>query len=945
MRQTLLSLLIGTFAFLGSHAATAGETAVAGLRCEYRDNPVGIDVVKPRLSWVLQSSRRGERQTAYRVLVATSAAKLAGDEGDLWDSGKVDSDQSTHVEYAGQELTSRLPCHWKVRVWDKDTQPCAWSEPATWSMGLLKPSDWQAQWIGAPPCKTKPEPGSDPPIPPSPLLRKSFDVAGDIRRATVHATALGVYELRINGRRVGDRILAPEWTNYQTRIQFQTFDVTQMLREGQNAVGATLGDGWYAGRLGPVEWDKNFPRRGVYGLDRRLLVQLEIEKADGTRETIVTDGSWKIDLDGPIRSADNFLGEVYDARKEQPGWDRPEFDDSKWQPVTVDPSIQVPLCAQMNEPIRIVKNLPTVSTTEPKPGVYVFDLGQNMVGWCSVRLEGPAGTEITLQHGERLKKDGTVYTANLKSAVQIDRFILDGRGPREFQPHFTYHGFRYIQVTGLQQKPTPDMLTGKVIASDAPVVGRFTCSNALLNQVWKNTLWTQRGNMYSVPTDCPQRAERMGWMSYHPFSQTAIFNMNMAAFYTKWLRDMRDAQFADGRIPDYAPFPHDPSYKPSNNTMGTPGWMEAAILIPWYMYLNYDDRRVLEQHYPAVKRSIDYNRTVSPDLIRKHASGHAFDWLNGDMLEVEGYPKQGAWASGELFGTAFFAHGTALVAKMAALLGRDDEARHYGKLGEQIRAKFNHVFVTPDGRTAGDTQTGYALALHFDLLADELRPKAAKHLLANIDERYKGHLSTGIHTTHRAMLELSRNGHHDAAYRLANVRTCPSWGYMIDMGATTMWEWLDGYVEGRGFKHPSMNSFNHCEFGSVGEWICRMLVGINPDEANPGYKHFVIHPRPVGDLTWVKGEYRSIHGPIAVDWRIEDGRFMLEAKVPPNTTATVYVPAPDPSSVRESDRPAAEAEGVEFLRVEDGCAVYAVQSGEYTFVAALSAGKMTQKTP
>lgn len=957
MRQIFAILLVSTFVYLDPRPAAAGNVGVGELRCEYGENPLGIDVLAPRLSWVLKSAVRGQSQTAYQVLVAGCSDKLVPGKADLWDSGKIDSDQSCHVVYAGKELTSGQPCYWKVRVWNKDGQPSDWSQPDSWSMGLLKPSDWQAQWIGAPPCNAKrtmlagpaKDTQDDSPIPPSPLLRKSFDVTGGIRRAMIYVTALGVYELQINGRRVGDHILAPEWTNYQTRIQYQTFDVTEMLREGPNAVGATLADGWYAGRLGPIEWPKPFPRRGVYGFDRQLLVQLEIEKADGSRQIVATDGTWKIDPDSPIRSADNFLGEVYDASKDQPGWDTPGFDDSAWKPVTVYPSSQAVLSAQMNEPIRIVDTIATISIAEPKPGVYVFDLGQNIVGWASVRLEGPAGTEVTLRHGECIEDDGMLYTANLKSAIQTEKYVLDGRGPREFHPHFTYHGFRYVQVTGLAQRPTLDMLTGKVIASHAPVVGQFVCSNPLLSQIWKNIVWTQRGNMHSVPTDCPQRSERMGWMgSDMPFLQTAIFNMDMAAFYTKYIRDMRDAQFADGRFPDYTPFPHDdPSGKPADDSMfsqtpfhnmGAPGTMEAAIVIPWNVYLNYGDKRILEQHYPAAKRCIEYLRSVNPDLIRKHGSGHGFDWLNGDMLDVEGFPKHGAWASSELFGTAFFAHATALLAKMAAMVGRDDEARQYGELAEQIKAAFQRVFVEPDGRTAGDTQTGYALALAFDLLPDELRPKAAEHFMANICGPYHGHLSTGVSTTHHAMLELSRNGYHDAAYRIANLRTCPSWGYMIDNGATTIWEWWDGYVKERSaakFKDPNMNSFNHREFGSVGEWMWRTLVGLNPDEANPGYKHFFLRPRPVGDLTWLKAEYDSIHGPIVVDWRLEEGRFTLRTIIPPNTSATIAIPTNNPETVREGDVPAVQAAGVRFLRREEGQAVYSIVSGEYRFVSDL----------
>jgi len=723
--------------------------------------------------------------------------------------------------------------------------------------------------------------------------------------------------------------LAPEWTDYFERLQYQTFDVTSLLNQGENVIGAMLGDGWYLGRLGLVDIDPSFPRRGVYGPNRRLLVQLMIEKADGTREIVKTDGRWKIHLDGPIQNVDIFLGETYDVRKEIPNWDSPGFDDSQWMPATVDRSIQKKLVSQMNEPIRVIKELKPIALSESKPGVYVFDLGQNIVGWSRVQLNGPKDTVVTLRHGEMLNPDGTLYTANLRSADQIDRFILDGRGERELEPHFTYHGFRYVEVTGLVRKPTLDMLTGCVIASDTTRVGSFECSNPTLNKLWQNILWTQRGNMHSIPTDCPQRSERMGWMGdAQIFSQTAIFNMDMAAFFRKWLRDIRDSQAPDGRFGDFAPHPR----LPKDRFYNAPGWADAGIIIPWKVYVNYGDKQILEEHYEASKRFVDHIYSANPDLVWVNSIGNNYgDWLNGNTIKSDDYPKTGAAIPSDVFCTAFFANSTQILSKMVAVLERDSDAERYRDLAQRIRKVFNERFVNEQGQIKGDTQAGYAVALNFDLLPESLRSQAARNMVKAI-YRYEDRASTGIQSTFRMMLELSRWRYNDLAYQLIESRRFPSWGYTIDQGATTIWERWDGYVAGRGFQDPGMNSFNHYAFGAVGEWMYKTVLGINPDQNKPGYKHVIIHPQPGGSLTWAKGWYDSIRGRIVSDWKLKDGKLILSVTIPANMTATVYVPTNDPANITESGKPAKKANGVQFLRMEDGNAVFAVESGQYQFV-------------
>jgi alpha-L-rhamnosidase len=523
-----------------------------------------------------------------------------------------------------------------------------------------------------------------------------------------------------------------------------------------------------------------------------------------------------------------------------------------------------------------------------------------------------------------LNDDGTIYTANLRGARQIDRYFPRANGEVSFEPHFTYHGFRYVELTGLAQPPTKDAVRGLVFHSTAPDTGRFKCSDPSLNQLMSNILWTQRGNLMSTPNDCPQRDERLGWMGdIQAFSQTAVFNMDLAAFFTKFAQDLRDDQADDGRYPDFAPHPGDPNQSFS----GVPAWGDAGTVVPWRAYQNYADTRLLEQHFDSARRWVDYIRSQNPNLIWAKGRHNDYnDWLNGDWIRQQDWPTKGGAVPKEVFATAFFAHSTEIVARMAERIGRQDQSRRYHELFEQIKAAFNRRFVQPDGRLEGDTQAGYALALNFNLLPDDLRPKAAQHLVDNI-RRYHGHLSTGIQTTHRAMLELTRHGQGDVAWQLLTNRAFPSWLYMIDNGATTIWERWDGYVKGRGFQDAGMNSFNHWAFGAVGEWIWRHIAGLNPDDARPGWRHFTIAPRPGGGVTWAKADYQSIRGRIACDWRLESGQFKLAATVPPNTTATIRLPTTAPSRITESGQPVRPAQ------VAAGCAFFEVDSGAYHFLS------------
>ena len=1076
-------------------AAPEAGTAIvpSDLRCEYLQDPSGIDVVRPRLSWTLKgpAQARALRQSAYQVWVASSPEKLAGAQGHVWDSGRIASDQTLQVAYAGQALQSRQQVWWKVRVWCEGDLPSPWSAPAAWTMGLLQASDWRAKWIAEPataatvrgplngyhsetsnaadapkwvaidlgqaqtfdavrlfparpydwqpdtpgflfPVRFKiegasladfsdarvladqtaadvPNPGTTAPIIrfsattarwvrltvtrlgrrdgtnfafalaemqvlngetnlaknaavlaldsvetgpwakinltdnelttvkpsgsggplPATMVRKSFTLDRPIKRATAYASALGLYELRLNGQRIGDRLLAPEWTNYRKRVHYQSYDVTSNLRQGDNAVAAMLGEGWFAGRL-------QFSSGFGYGRQLQFLFQLEVEFADGQTQTIASDGSWNCTSAGPIRSAGIYDGEVYDARKEMTGWDMPGFDASAWQPAQSMALDSRRLVWQRNEPIRVERELAAIKLSEPKPGVFVFDFGQNMVGWCRLKAVGAANQTVTLRHAEMLSDDGTIYTPNLRGTLQADHYTPRANGGFVFQPHFTYHGFRFVELTGLAQPPTLNSLSGLVIHSAAPITGSFECSDPSLNQLMQNILWTQRGNLMSAPTDCPQRDERLGWMGdIQAFSQTAIFNMDMAAFFTKFSQDIRDDQADDGRFPDFAPHPRDPN----KGLSGSPAWGDAGTIIPWRVYQNYADTRLLEEHFEAARRWVDYIHRNNPDLTWTNNRNSDFnDWLNGDWVQQKDWPNKGGSVPNVVFATAFFAHSTELLAKMADVLGRKDDAQRYGALFNQIKAVFNQRFVNPDGHIEGDTQGGYALALSFNLLPEELRPLAAGLLVGNI-RRYQNHLSTGIQTTHRAMLELARHGYSDVGWQLITNRTFPSWLYMIDNGATTIWERWDGYVKGRGFQDPGMNSFNHWALGAVGEWMWRNIAGLNPDDAQPGWKHFVVSPKPGGAVTWAKAEYQSIRGRIASDWKIEGGKFSLWVTVPPNTTATIFVPTSRADAVTEAGLAAEKTPGVKFLRAEKDAAVYEVGSGTYSFEAPFPAPK------
>src|ERR671921_736116 len=905
---------------------TPSELSPVGLRCEYRADPLGIGERSPRLSWALESEGRNQRQSAYRILVAGNEEDLEAEENLLWDSGRVESGRTIGVEYEGEALRSGSHCVWKVRVWDGSGNPSHHSRPAVFETGLLEKSDWEGSWISAgkgPAGDMEPPSGEEYDdlangFAPSPYLRRVFPLDKPVSRARLYATARGVYELYINGNRVGNDVLAPGWTDYDRRIQYQTYDVTPLLAEGQNALGAVLGDGWFAGFVG---FDPKH-RGALYGPRPQLLAQLDVEYEDGTTASLATEGSWRCST-GPILFSDLLMGESYDARREMPGWAEPGFDDSGWYGVEVEEIEGTNLVARPDEGIRVTEELETKTVTEPESGRYVFDLGRNMVGWVRLKVEGEAGTKVTLRHAEALKPDGTIYTTNLRSARATDHYMLGGEGEEVYEPRFTFHGFRYVEVTGYPGEPQPDAITGRVVHSATPPSGSFECSSSLVNKLQENIVWGQRGNFLSVPTDCPQRDERLGWMGdAQVFVRTASFNMDVAAFFEKWMADVEDAQSPEGAFPDVAPLLQGSGLM--DLSRGAPAWGDAGIIVPWTIYRTYDDARIVERHYAAMARWMEYLHEANPDLIRKSRMGNNYgDWLSprGDHT-----PKH-------LLATAYWAHDAKLMAEMEEATGRYEEAKEYGSLNERIKAAFNEAYVSPDGKIEGDTQTCYLLALHMGLLPEDRRPAAAEHLVRTI-EREDWRLSTGFAGVGYLCPVLTETGHAEVAYRLLGNETFPSWGYTIRNGATTLWERWDGWTEENGFQSPNMNSFNHYSLGSVGEWLYRYVAGI--DLEAPGYGRTVIRPRPGGNLTHASAQYDSVRGRISSFWKIEDDRFVLQVLIPPNTTATIHIPCTD--DVSEGGRPVDEAAGVEFLRAGEGETVLSVGSGRYEFAGRMARG-------
>jgi len=853
----------------------AGPLAPVNLSCEYMTNPMGVDVPHPRFFWIPSHPGRNQKQNAYQVVVGLKA-DLSRDV--VWDSGKTESGRFTHVVYAGRPLESGTTYYWKVRWWDKDGTVSPWSPAATFDTGLFELSEWTSSWIG----------GAN-------QFRREFSIETEIVRARAYVCGLGYYELRINGHKAGDRVLDPGWTTYDKRVLYSVIDIGPHLKKGINAAAVLLGQGWYK--------------------DRALLLQIILETADGTKTVIGSDEAWKM-KNGPITADSIYDGETYDARLESEGWDEPGYPAEEWAKAALVEGPKGVRSAEMMPPIRVVDTLVPLRMNVPKPGVYVYDFGQNFSGWARLRASGPAGTAIKMRFAELLYPNGMINRENLRSARAEDVYVLKGDGEETYEPRFTYHGFRYVEVTGFPGVPSGETIRGRVVHSAVRQTGSFASSNPVLNGIQRLILWGQKTNLHSIPTDCDQRDERMGWMGdAQGTAEEAIHNFDMAAFYTNFLRDIRDVQDEQGRITDTVP--HIWGSRPAD-----PAWGTAYPLIAWYMYRYYADVRILEQHYDGLKKYVGFLDGATKDGLLRFS--HYGDWV-----AVEKTP-------GDIVSSFYHYYDTKVLADIAGILGKAAEAKEFARRAEMIKKAFHKAYFEPkSGGYANNTQTANALALFLDLAPDDARGSAWQNLFDDLVYRHDSHLTTGIIGTKYIMEVLTNMGSTDLAYDVASQKTYPSWGYMIENGATTLWE-LWQKREG-----PSMNSHNHPMFGSVGSWLYKALAGINLDPVAAGFEKIILRPQIVRDLTSAAGSVDTFRGRVACSWARTSGGLILEAVIPVGSAAEIIIPKLNlrNSVLKEgetviwtSEKSAEASTGNMVVEINDSGWTIKTGSGRYLFI-------------
>lgn len=987
IRLALLPLWVFLFAIASTPSSLSAEVPPPHtlVLSERFHEPLGFYDSAPTFSWQLPAQSSVQRQSAYRIIVGTSTSALP-DDAEYWDSGRVDSEQSVYIPYSGKPLSSRDVGYWRVKYWDAQGRESAWSDPARFELGLLNNGDWTASWIrsaetdpdalkptivravygpdqdhqrqidlidkirrrikqgGTPILVSNNFAGADPaPGEPKRLaityrkggetltsttpeggrfdpqslllaaftpeyLRKEFSTASPPISARLYITAKGVFEAYLNGKRVGKDHMTPGWTPYHARIETLTYDVTSLLESGDNAIGIALGEGWYAGKL--------LRKRVVYPLAvPAAIAQLEIRYEDGRTQTIVTDGSWRATTNGPLRFSGIYDGEVYDARQEMPGWCEARFDDAAWSGVVAEPiDEQVRLTPKRHHPVRATQEVAVISVSEPTSGRYVFDLGQNIVGWPRVSIPCEAGQPVTIRFAEMLNKDGTLYTANYRRAKSTDRYVPAATGDVIWHPTFTFHGFRYVEISGVASDATPqlDWITGVVLHSGFTKTGTFESSHDKLNKLQENITWGQRGNYLDIPTDCPQRDERLGWTGdAQVFCPTSLFNYDVHSFWASWLQSIREDQSPDGFVPNVVP-----------NTMdrgGSPGWGDVAVIGPWEVYVRTGDRRLLYDNYEMMAQwTAAYEREAKEFIVHRPGFG---DWLQ-PYPETENSRSDTPF---DLIATAYFGRCAALMAHAAEALDRPDDAAKFHAMHSKIREAFSEQFFDRNGRltTKYETQTGYLLALAFDLLEPSLREPATKNLLRLIDEA-DGHLRTGFLGTPLLTPQLDELGHADVAYDVLFKETYPSWFYSINQGATTMWERWNSYSHEDGFGNAGMNSFNHYAYGAIGQWMYERIAGLAPDPAQPGYKHFFIQPIPGGPLSSASASIDTPYGRARCDWQKQVDKLVVRAVVPPNTTAT-FKP-PQIAKERPIVRPVT---GAKTFGSTDGGQTYLLTPGRY----------------
>ncbi len=899
--KNLLTVLLFSIAMLGANA----QCTLTNLLTENLVDPIGIDQTKPRFNWQLQNSGRNIKQVAYEMEVRKGSVNGPK----VWQSGKVMSDSSVHVAYKGAALQSGTRYWWKVRVWDNGSKVSAWSSTAFFQTALLQQADWKANWVEA---------GykEDSILRPCPLFRKSFSLKKKVQSAVAYITAHGMYEAQLNGRRVGNAYLTPGWTAYHKRLQYQTYDVTGLVQKGENAVGVTVGNGWYRG---PIGFSNS---RDVYGKTLALLMQIVVTYSDGNTETITTDSTWKSTA-GPIRNVEIYNGEMYDARLEKTGWANAGFDDKDWSGVKVVGATKEILLATHNEPVTKHEVFQPVKVFTTPAGEQVIDFGQNLVGWVTIKVNGQAGDTITLRHAEILDKKGNMYFANLRQAKQTNHYILKGGGTENFEPHFSWQGFRYVQVKGLREPLLPENFQAVALYSNMQPTGTFSTSNTLLNQLQHNIQWGQRGNFLDVPTDCPQRDERLGWTGdAQAFSRTASFNMNVDNFFAKWLQDL-EADQVNGAVPYVIPNVID------SNAVNSAGWADVATIIPWNMYLAYADRALLANQYNSMKAYVESIRKVARDNLWNNGS-HFGDWLF--YRPEDDNDGRSAVTDKHMIAQCFYAHSTQLLINAAKVLGKKADEEMYAQLLEQIKAAFQREYLTPSGRLVSSTQTAYVLALQFDMLPDALRTQAAKRLNDNV-KAYGNHITTGFLGTPYICHVLTRYGYDTTAYKLLLQEKYPSWLYPVKMGATTIWERWDGQKPDSSFQTPGMNSFNHYAYGAIGDWMYRQMVGLDTYEDEPGYKHIRIQPHLSDSIKQASASLKTYYGEVSAGWKLQGQQFSLDVTVPPNTHASVFIPALNANAITESGNSLNAVADLKVKGMVNGYTEVEIGSGTYHFAA------------
>lgn len=876
------------------------QVKVDNLLTENLTNPIGIDSKQPRFSWQLSGDQRGLAQMAYEI-------KVMNGKKAVWTSGKQVSDQSVHVPYKGTPLQTAEKYTWQVRVWDNKGKASSWSKPAFFQMGLASKQDWKAKWIEAGFIE-------DSINRPVQYFRKQFSIDKKIKSATAFITAHGIYEAGINGKRIGDHYLSPGWTSYNQRLQYQAFDVTGLLSQGNNAIGVAIGNGWYRSNLA---WEN---RKNIYGGKLGLLLQLQVNYADGSTEFIVSDKSWRSST-GTVLYSEIYHGETRDARVERAGWLTPGYNDADWSGVTEQDYALDNLIATYNEPIKKHETFKPVKIFKTPKGEQVIDFGQNLVGWVIVKVKGQAGDKISIQHAEVLDKAGNFYLDNLRGAKAKATYILKGGQEEVFEPAFTFFGFRYIKIEGFPGEIAGENFTAVALYSAMKPNGSFVSSSPLINQLQHNIQWGQRGNFLDVPTDCPQRDERLGWTGdAQAFSRTAAFNFGVNNFFAKWLKDLAADQ-VNGSVPFVIP------NVLNENSGGSTGWADAATIIPWNLYLAYGDRKILEDQYESMKAWVGFMERNSNNYLWNKGF-HFGDWLF--YRPFDDNDGRSAVTDKYLIAQCFFAHSTELMIKTSRVLGKTGDHAKYTGLLNNIKEAFLKEYVTPNGRLVSGTQTAYVLALHFDMLPESLRAQAAESLVDNI-KSYGNHLTTGFLGTPYLCHVLSRFGYTDVAYTLLMQESYPSWLYPVKMGATTIWERWDGIKPDSSFQTPGMNSFNHYAYGAIGDWMYRVVAGLDTDEERTGYKKIKIKPHIGDKLTHAAATLETYYGKLHSGWKLESGKLMFEVKIPANTTATVSIPATDPAFVTENGKPLTNRDDIQVTGTTKDFVEVNLGSGSYQF--------------